>query len=115
MNIDSAAPPQGQNPAVTEPYRPGIETALIRNRAFADAGGHDGATMFPSLGLLVVACLAPRVDPAGILGLDLGDAMVIRNGGGRVTPEVIDTVAFVATLAEGIAAEGPLFEVAVIH
>ena len=93
----------------------GVDTALARNRAFAAAGGHEGVTVFPTLGLLVITCLDPRVDPAHILGLDLGDAMVLRNGGGRVTPDVIDNIAFVGQLAEKAVPEGPLFEVAVIH
>ncbi len=41
--------------------------------------------------------------------------MVIRNVGGRVTPEVIDHVAFIGQLAELAVPDGPLFEVAVIH
>jgi carbonic anhydrase len=41
--------------------------------------------------------------------------MVVRNGGGRVTPEVIDNVAFVGVLAGSAVPDGPLFEVAVIH
>ena len=41
--------------------------------------------------------------------------MVFRNGGGRVTPDVIDNIAFVGQLAEKAVPEGPLFEVAVIH
>jgi carbonic anhydrase len=94
---------------------PSFETALARNRAFAAAGGYEEATMFPALRLLVVTCLDPRVDPAHFLGLDLGDAMVIRNGGGRVTPEVINNIAFVAQLAAKTVPDGPLFEVAVIH
>ncbi len=95
--------------------RASIETALARNRAFAAAGGYVGATVFPTLRLLVIACLDPRVDPAHVLGLDLGDAMVVRNGGGRVTTDVIQNVAFVGQLAETVVPEGPLFEVAVIH
>jgi carbonic anhydrase len=93
----------------------GLETALARNRAFAAAGGHQGLTVLPTLRLLALTCLDPRVDPAHVLGLDLGDALVIRNGGGRVTPEVIDDVAFVCELAENAVADGPLFEVAIIH
>ena len=92
-----------------------FDTALARNRAFAAAGGHEGVTVFPTLGLLVITCLDPRVDPAHILGLDLGDAMILRNGGGRVTPDVIDNIAFVGQLVEKAVPEGPLFEVAVIH
>ena len=100
------------------PDQPGtanIEAALARNRAFAAAGGHEGAVVFPNLRLFVITCLDPRVDPAHFLGLGLGDAMVVRNAGGRVTPEVIDDVAFIGQLAENILPDGPLFEVAVIH
>ena len=93
----------------------GIEAALARNRAFASAGGHEGATLFPTLGLLVVTCVDPRVDPAHILGLELGDAIVLRNNGGRITPQVLDDLAYVSQLAEAARPEGLLFEIAVIH
>ena len=92
-----------------------IDPALERNRAFAAAGGHEGAVVFPRLNLFAITCLDPRVDPAHVLGLELSDAMVVRNVGGRVTPEVIDDVAFISQIAEGALPEGPLFEVAVIH
>jgi carbonic anhydrase len=93
----------------------GIESALERNRAFAAAGGHEGAVVFPDLRLFVVTCLDPRVDPAHFLDLGLGDALVVRNVGGRVTPEVINDVAFIAQIAESAVPDGPLFEVSVIH
>jgi carbonic anhydrase len=93
----------------------GLEAALARNRAFAAAGGHEGAVVFPNLRLFAVTCLDPRVDPAHVLGLDLSDAMVVRNVGGRVTPEVVNDVAFIAQIAENVLPDGPLFEVAVIH
>ena len=92
-----------------------VEAALERNRAFAAAGGHEGAVVFPRLALFVITCLDPRVDPAHFLGLGLSDAMVVRNVGGRVTPEVINDVAFIGQLAENVLPDGPLFEVAVIH
>jgi carbonic anhydrase len=41
--------------------------------------------------------------------------MVVRNAGGRVTPEVIDDIAFISQMTENVLPEGPLFEVAVIH
>ncbi|HEY1634843.1 MAG TPA: carbonic anhydrase [Acidimicrobiales bacterium] len=73
----------------------------------------------PTAQLLVVTCLDHRVDPAIVLGLQLGDAPVIRNAGGRVTPAVIDDVAFLAFLTEqlsgGQGALDTLFEVAVVH
>jgi len=92
-----------------------IETALARNRAFAAAGGHENAVVFPKLRLFVITCLDPRVDPAHFLGLELSDAMIVRNVGGRVTPEVINDVAFIGQLTENLLPDGPLFEVAVIH
>jgi carbonic anhydrase len=92
-----------------------MTSALARNRAFAAAGGHEGAVVLPQLRLLVLTCLDPRVDPAHVLGLDLSDAMVLRNVGGRVTPAVIEDVAFLSQMVEGVIPEGPLFEVAVVH
>ena len=93
----------------------GVDSALERNRAFAAEGGHQGAVVFPDLRLFVVTCLDPRVDPAHFLDLGLGDAVVVRNVGGRVTPEVINDVAFIGQLAENAIPDGPLFEVAVVH
>jgi carbonic anhydrase len=92
-----------------------IDSVLARNRTFAAAGGHEGAVVFPNLGLFVITCIDPRTDPAHFLGLELSDALVIRNVGGRVTPEVINDIAFIGQIAESVAPDGPLFEVAVIH
>jgi hypothetical protein len=89
-----------------------VDPALERNRAFAAAGGHQGAVVFPNLRLFVITCLDPRVDPAHFLGLGLSDAMVVRNVGGRVTPEVINDVAFIGQLAENRLPDGPLFKCA---
>src|ERR687888_1559488 len=99
----------------TSPTAGNVEAVLARNRAFAADGRHEGAVVFPNLQLFVVTCLDPRVDPAHFLGLDLSDAIVVRNGGGRVTPEVINDIAFVGQIAESAVPDGPLFEVAVIH
>jgi carbonic anhydrase len=98
-----------------QPAAPDIDSPLARNRAFAAAGGHKDAVVFPNLRLFVITCLDPRVDPAHFLGLELGDAIVVRNVGGRVTHEVINDVAFIAQIAENVLPDGPLFEVAVIH
>jgi carbonic anhydrase len=97
------------------PDGPAFDAVLARNRAFAAAGGHEGAVVFPSLGLFVVTCCDPRTDPAHFLGLGLSDAVVVRNVGGRVTPEVINDVAYIGQIAETVLPDGPLFEVAVIH
>jgi carbonic anhydrase len=73
----------------------------------------------PAAQLLVITCLDHRVDPAIVLGLRLGDAPVIRNAGGRVTPAVIIDLAYLAFLAGelfgGQDVPATLFEVAVVH
>jgi carbonic anhydrase len=87
---------------------------LARNRRFAEEGRHQGIAMFP-ITMMVITCMDPRVDPAHYFGLDLGDALVVRNGGGRVTDETIETVAFLEQLVETLAPGGELFEVAIVH
>src|SRR6266446_3647207 len=73
----------------------------------------------PTAQVIVVTCLDHRLDPAVVFGLQLGDAPVIRNAGGRVTQAVIDDIAYLAFLAEqlsgGQGAAGTLYEVAVVH
>ncbi|WP_370366333.1 beta-class carbonic anhydrase [Catenulispora sp. GP43] len=70
----------------------------------------------PTARVIVVTCLDHRLDPARILGLEPGDAPVIRNAGGRVTESVITDIAYLGFLARQVfAVEGPLFEIAVIH
>jgi carbonic anhydrase len=41
----------------------------------------------------VLACMDARINPYGLLGLREGDAHVIRNAGGVVTPDVIRSLA----------------------
>ena len=59
------------------------------NRAYADAfdAGHLDTT--PLRHLAVVACMDSRMDIFKILGLDNGEAHIIRNAGGVITDDVI--------------------------
>jgi carbonic anhydrase len=96
-----------------------ITPLLERNEQFARTYTAP-ALGLPAAQMVVVSCLDHRVDPAIVLGLQLGDAPVIRNAGGRVTPAVIEDIAFLAFLAgqvfgAGRDGDGSLFEVAVIH
>jgi carbonic anhydrase len=88
---------------------------LDRNRAFAATGAHTGLAIMPRQQVLIVTCLDPRVDPAAFLGIELGDAPVIRNAGGRVTEAVINDIAFISSLVRMMIPDGPLFEVAVVQ
>ena len=47
----------------------------------------------PAKQLAVVTCMDARLDPHEILGLELGDAHVIRNAGGIVTDDVVRSLA----------------------
>ncbi len=91
---------------------------LERNEQFARTYT-PAALGVPARQMLIVTCLDHRVDPAIVLGLQLGDAPVIRNAGGRVTQAVVDDVAFLGFLAGqlfgGQGAPDALFEVAVVH
>lgn len=95
-----------------------MTTLLARNEQFASAYT-PGLLARPTTQIVIITCLDHRVDPAIVLGLQLGDAPVIRNAGGRVTPAVIDDLAFLAFLTNqlfgGQGADDRLFEVAVIH
>jgi carbonic anhydrase len=70
-----------------------------RNAAFAQRFTPD-VTMMPALGAMVITCADPRVDPAHILGLQRGEALVIRNIGGRVTPATMQTIAMLGAIAQ---------------
>ena len=45
--------------------------------------------MPPARGVAVLTCMDARLHPAKFLGLELGDAHVIRNAGGRVSEDAI--------------------------
>jgi carbonic anhydrase len=91
---------------------------LERNEQFASTYT-PAALGIPATQMLIVTCLDHRVDPAIVLGLQLGDAPVIRNAGGRVTQAVIEDIAYLAFLAGQLfrdrGGSDTLFEVAVIH
>jgi carbonic anhydrase len=91
---------------------------LQRNEQFAR--DYTAAALgLPTAQMIIVTCLDHRVDPAIVLGLQLGEAPVIRNAGGRVTEAVINDVAYLAflvgQLSGGQGVADTMFEVAVVH
>jgi carbonic anhydrase len=92
-----------------------IDPLLERNRDFAATGVHEGVSIVARNPVYVITCLDPRTDPSAFLELELGDAMVIRNAGGRVSPDVLKDLAYIGYLAETLVPGGPRFEVAVVH
>ena len=47
----------------------------------------------PKLHLAIVSCMDSRLDLFGALGLDIGDAHVLRNAGGVITPDALRSLA----------------------
>lgn len=89
---------------------------IDRNRTFASRFNAADLPILPKLRSVVLACGDARVDPAHILGLGLGDAVVIRNNGGRVTRAVVEeiaTLAFMVAKMDG-PERGP-FELIIMH
>ena len=91
---------------------------LERNEQFAAS---DAKLAIPAIPFIpfkqvyVITCLDPRVEPAAVLGVDLGEAIVARNIGGRVTPSVVKDLAWICHLHENKTPDADWFEVAIIH
>ena len=66
-----------------------VPKLLEANKAFAESFDLGELEIPPSRGVLVLTCIDARIDPGGMLGLELGEAHVLRNAGGRVTDDVI--------------------------
>jgi len=72
-----------------------------RNAAFAATGAFAGLAFPGSDTLQVLGCVDSRVDPGVVLGLELGEGMVMRNIGGRVTPAALRSWALLGRLGQG--------------
>ena len=66
---------------------------IANNEQYASRFDKADLPLAPARKLAVVACMDARLDPARILGLDEGDAHVIRNAGGVVTDDAIRSLA----------------------
>ena len=77
-----------------------IETLARRNEAFASNRFSADLKIIPSMKTMIVGCVDPRVDPADIFGLAPGEAVVIRNVGGRITPATLQTMAMLRIVAK---------------
>lgn len=62
---------------------------LERNASYAEAFNQGDLPLPPARKLAVLACMDARLDVHGLLGLELGDAHVIRNAGGVVSDDAL--------------------------
>jgi carbonic anhydrase len=77
-----------------------VQQLIQGNAGFATHRFASGLKIIPSLKVFVIGCVDPRVDPSKILGLDLGEAAVLRNIGGRVTSSVLDELVLLRKLTQ---------------
>ena len=69
-----------------------INQLLAANEGYASARA-SVADPRPSRRLAIITCMDARIDVFAVLGLHLGEAHVIRNAGGRVTDDVLRSLA----------------------
>jgi carbonic anhydrase len=70
-------------------FRPNVDDLLARNADYADQFHDREMAVAPTRNLAVVACMDARIDVLKVLGLENGEAHIIRNAGGVITDDVI--------------------------
>ena len=89
-----------------------LESLLKRNQDFAVQQSAAGTLMpslaraMPDVKAIIIGCADMRVDPAHVLGTKPGEAVVIRNIGGRITPGLLEQLALLGRIGE-VAGETP--------
>src|SRR6476469_5460103 len=72
---------------------------LLAANARYRAHFHDtGMAGIAAKGLAVVTCIDSRIDPLAMLGLQAGDAKIIRNAGARVTDDALRSLVLATNL-----------------
>lgn len=83
-----------------------LDSLLARNKEFAAQQSAAGALMpslpkaLPNVRAIIIGCADMRVDPAHVLGIEPGEAVVIRNIGGRVTPGLLQQLVLLGRIGE---------------
>jgi carbonic anhydrase len=101
-----------------------LDQFLGRNKDFAAQQSADGTLMpslphaLPNVKAVIIGCADMRVDPAQLLELQPGEAVVIRNIGGRVTPGLLEQLGLlgqIGAIARAIPGGGGEFHLIVLH
>jgi carbonic anhydrase len=78
---------------VTEPTppatSPGFADLLTRNAGYQTRFLHGNFDGIARAGVAMVTCMDSRIEPLGMIGLEVGDAKIIRTPGGRLTPDAL--------------------------
>jgi len=93
-----------------------LDTLLDRNRSFAERFEGGDLNIRPRMSTILLSCVDARVDPAHLFSLGLGDALVIRNTGGRISSAVLRDLAVLGVLGANLPGNGALPpQLVVIH
>ncbi len=93
-----------------------LQNLIERNRSFAEQFEAGDLPIRPRMSTFILTCVDSRVDPAHIFGLGLGDAIVMRNTGGRITPAVIEDLAILGVLGANMPGPSTMqLELVVMH
>jgi carbonic anhydrase len=86
-------------------------TNLIQtNRGSAASFDEGDLEIPPRRQVAVLTCIDARIDPTKALGLEIGDAHVLRNEGGRVRDDV-RRIRGLGVLPEDVTASGHVYDV----
>ena len=69
-----------------------LDELIIANRRYAEGDPPVGLPRPPSRQLVVITCMDARIDPLRALGLEPGEAHVLRNAGAAVTEDVLRSI-----------------------
>jgi carbonic anhydrase len=71
---------------------------LVANRRFSNGFQHSELTGTALKGLAIVTCMDSRISPLAVVGMQAGDAKILRNAGARVTDDVLRTLVLASYL-----------------
>ena len=71
---------------------------LLANSQFVEHFKHSGLTGTARKGLAIVTCMDSRISPLAVVGMQAGDAKILRNAGARVTDDVLRTLVLASYL-----------------
>src|SRR6516162_9540157 len=83
-----------------------LDAMLKRNQDLAAQQSAAGALMpslpqaLPNVKAIIIGCADMRVDPAHLFGIKPGEAVVMRNIGGRITPGLLEQLGLLGRIGE---------------
>lgn len=66
-----------------------FDDLLTANQSYADDFSLSGFDGIARAGVAMVTCMDSRIEPLEMIGLEAGDAKILRNPGGRVTDQAL--------------------------